>query len=80
MLLNHFTQEMVETIAPTDSRLRQDQRLFEEGKDKEADSEKIKLEVKQRETRKIREKNNEPIESPLFFEKTEIKNMMTGKM
>ena len=43
-------------IAPTDSRLRSDQRLFEEGRQQEADDEKVRLEVKQREARKKLEK------------------------
>ena len=43
---------MESVIAPTDSRLRKDQRLFEEGKMEEADIEKTRLEVKQRKSRK----------------------------
>jgi hypothetical protein len=35
-------------LPPSDTRLRGDQRLFEEGKVEEADEEKIRLEVKQR--------------------------------
>lgn len=44
-------------IAPTDSRLRPDQRLMEEGKWDEANFEKVRLEEKQRSVR--REKENE---------------------
>jgi hypothetical protein len=39
-------------IAPSDSRFRGDQRLFEDGKWVEADEEKLRLEVKQRAARK----------------------------
>lgn len=46
--LNHFSEEMNGVIAPTDSRLRGDMRLFEEGKMDLADAEKVRLEVKQR--------------------------------
>jgi hypothetical protein len=43
-------------VAPTDSRLRPDQRLMEEGLWDEANDQKIRLEEKQRAARKIREK------------------------
>jgi hypothetical protein len=80
ILLNHFTPDMKGVIAPTDSRLREDQRLFEEGKMDQADKEKTRLEVKQRSSRKAKEERKEEIECPLFFTKCEIKNMFTGKM
>jgi len=67
-------------IAPTDSRFRNDQRLFEEGKIDEADKEKTRLEVKQRAARKEKEERKDPVENPIFFTKTETKNMFTGKM
>tara|TARA_B110000285_G_C15013869_1_gene557925 strand:+ start:741 stop:1073 length:333 start_codon:yes stop_codon:yes gene_type:complete len=79
LLLNHITPQMSGIIAPTDSRFRHDQRFFEEGKVQDAEKEKVRLEVKQRTARQEAEKNNEPA-SPLFFAKTEIKNMLTGKM
>jgi hypothetical protein len=44
--MNHYTPEMRGVIAPTDSRFRNDQRLFEEGKMDEAEKEKSRLEVK----------------------------------
>lgn len=45
-------------VAPTDTRLRPDQRLMEEGKWDEANKEKLRLEEKQRITRKQREMKN----------------------
>lgn len=42
-------------IAPTDSRLRPDQRLMEDGQWDEANSEKLRLEEKQRDARRQRE-------------------------
>lgn len=47
--------ELEEGIAPTDSRLRPDQRLMEEGKWDEANEEKLRLEEKQRSARRQRE-------------------------
>ena len=47
--------EMEEGVAPTDSRLRPDQRLMEEGKWDEANEEKLRLEEKQRTARRQRE-------------------------
>ena len=41
------------TIAPTDSRYRQDVTLYEQGQEDEADEAKLKIEVRQRETRKM---------------------------
>lgn len=47
--------EFEEGVAPTDSRRRPDQRLMEEGRWDEANQEKLRLEEKQRTTRKARE-------------------------
>ncbi|RZC40195.1 Oxysterol BP and/or PH domain containing protein, partial [Asbolus verrucosus] len=47
--------EPEEGVAPTDSRLRPDQRLMEEGRWDEANTEKVRLEEKQRATRRRRE-------------------------
>ena len=47
--------EMEEGVCVTDSRRRPDQRLMEEGRWDEANSEKVRLEEKQREVRKRRE-------------------------
>jgi len=46
--------EMEDGVAPTDSRRRPDQRLMEEGHFEEANSEKLRLEEKQRIARKVR--------------------------
>ena len=43
---------MVGTVAPTDSRFRGDQRLFEEGEVEEAEIEKVEIEKQQRRIRK----------------------------
>lgn len=57
----HFTKfaielnEVEEGVAPTDSRLRPDQRLMEEGKWDEANRVKVQLEEKQRAVRRQRE-------------------------
>lgn len=50
---------MEEGIAPTDSRLRPDQRLMEEGKWQEANAIKQQLEEKQRASRRQRENSAE---------------------
>jgi len=47
--------ELEEFVAPTDSRLRPDQRLMEEGRWDEANTEKVRLEEKQRGVRRQRE-------------------------
>jgi len=51
--------EMEEGVCPTDSRRRPDQRLMEEGRWDEANTEKVRLEEKQREVRKRREAEQE---------------------
>ena len=51
--------EMEDGVSPTDSRLRPDQRLMEEGRWDEANTEKVRLEEKQREVRKRREVEQE---------------------
>ncbi|XP_054259945.1 oxysterol-binding protein 1-like [Macrosteles quadrilineatus] len=70
--------EMEEGIAPTDSRLRPDQRLMEEGRWQEANLIKHELEEKQRMVRRQRENNAEQAASdgspyspyePLWFKK-----------
>lgn len=71
--------EPEENVAPTDSRLRPDQRLMEEGKWDDANIVKNKLEEKQRATRRKREEEAEtrategqpyvPYE-PVWFKKT----------
>ncbi|KAK2587462.1 hypothetical protein KPH14_003169 [Odynerus spinipes] len=70
--------EPEEGVAPTDSRLRPDQRLMEEGRWDEANAEKLRLEEKQRAVRRAREHDAEeaaaqglPYETwePLWFKK-----------
>ncbi|XP_076045090.1 oxysterol binding protein isoform X2 [Oratosquilla oratoria] len=51
--------EQEENVAPTDSRTRPDQRLMEEGRWDEANDEKLRLEEKQRATRRKRESEAE---------------------
>lgn len=60
---------MLESIAPTDTRLRPDQRLLEMGNIKVANREKNRLEEKQREVRKLMEKCGK-IHKPRWFEET----------
>eukprot|EP00899_Mesostigma_viride_P007189 jgi/Mesvir1/16471/Mv25057-RA.1 len=50
--LNELTDDLKERIAPTDSRLRPDQRCLEQGRYDQANAEKLRLEQKQREARK----------------------------
>jgi len=53
-LINHLSDDLKKKdpasdktlIAPTDSRFRGDQRFFEDGKNQEADDEKVRLEIK----------------------------------
>lgn len=51
--------EPEEGVAPTDSRLRPDQRLMEDGRWDEANAEKLRLEEKQRAARRAREHDSE---------------------
>lgn len=51
--------EPEEGVAPTDSRLRPDQRLMENGRWDEANAEKLRLEEKQRAVRRAREHDAE---------------------
>ena len=64
---NHLTDSLAKRIAPTDSRLRPDQRALENGDFKLAASEKDRLEEKQRAVRKYREAMKiEP--KPFYFD------------
>jgi hypothetical protein len=63
---NYIDDEMRVMLPPSDTRLRGDQRLFEEGKVDEADEEKVRLEVKQRQTRKARADAGEEWVSAFF--------------
>lgn len=55
LTLNHFPPELCPVLAPTDCRRRPDQRAMEDGLYDQASQEKIRLEEKQREARKLRE-------------------------
>jgi len=44
VMLNCLNQEMSRAVAPSDSRFRPDQRLWEEGEETKADAEKIRIE------------------------------------
>lgn len=77
--------EPEENIAPTDSRLRPDQRLMEEGNLDEANNVKVQLEEKQRQVRRQREAEAEvaaregrpyPPYEPVWFKKD--KDPITG--
>lgn len=70
MALNEITDEVKDKMAPTDSRLRPDQRAFEEGKVDEAESTKQSLEGKQRERRKKMESKKQSFE-PRWFHKAD---------
>lgn len=68
-----------DSVAPTDSRNRPDQRLMEQAMWDEANKEKVRLEEKQRASRKKREQLNEMLSNenkpivdyePLWFKKT----------
>lgn len=65
--------EEEDNIAPTDSRLRPDQRLMENGNWDEANDEKVRLEEKQRERRK----NHQDVE-PIWF--SQKKDSLTGEV
>ncbi|XP_023244379.1 oxysterol-binding protein-related protein 2-like [Centruroides sculpturatus] len=68
MALNELHDSMKSFLPPTDSRLRPDIQLLENGNVDEAAYEKHRLEEKQREARKLRKKNNE-IWKPRWFKK-----------
>lgn len=67
VLLNHKTDEMAGIIAPTDSRFRMDNRLFEQGLHDEADAEKVEIEQQQRRQRKLMEAGQLPQFTGNFF-------------
>lgn len=55
ILMNYVSDDMKNFIPRTDSRWRQDLRLFENDKIDESDVEKVKIEERQRRQRKLRE-------------------------
>lgn len=66
--------EPEEGIAPTDSRLRPDQRLMEDGRWDEANAEKLRLEEKQRACRRAREHDAEKAAAQGRFILSDFKN------
>ncbi|CAL1543618.1 unnamed protein product [Lymnaea stagnalis] len=66
--LNELDPDTAKFLPPTDSRFRPDQRLLEEGKIAEAESEKHRLETAQRERRKNLEMGGED-PKPMWFKK-----------
>ena len=58
--MNYQSPEMKELIAPTDSRWRVDNQLFEQGLVDEADAEKVEIEQQQRRQRKRMEEGEIP--------------------
>ena len=67
MTQNELNPRLAELIAPTDSRLRPDQRAMEDGRFSEANLIKVKLEEKQRDVRKAMEISGE-VHIPRWFE------------
>ncbi|KAJ0086694.1 hypothetical protein Patl1_08422 [Pistacia atlantica] len=66
--LNELTTDLKEKLPPTDSRLRPDQRHLENGEYEMANSEKLRLEQRQRQARKMQESGWKP----RWFAKDEI--------
>ncbi|KAL5715665.1 Oxysterol-binding protein-related protein 1C [Ranunculus cassubicifolius] len=58
--LNEVTPGLKEKLPPTDSRLRPDQRCLENGEFEKANSEKLRLEQRQRQSRKMQERGWKP--------------------
>ncbi|KAH1065277.1 hypothetical protein J1N35_030264 [Gossypium stocksii] len=58
--LNELTPDLKEKLPPTDSRLRPDQRYLENGEYEMANSEKLRLEQRQRQARKMQERGWKP--------------------
>lgn len=73
--LNDINSDLKPWIAPTDTRLRPDQRAMEDGRYDEASTEKHRVEEKQRSARKRREQNHETYK-PNWFVK--LKHPVTG--
>ncbi|KAJ8445131.1 hypothetical protein Cgig2_029503 [Carnegiea gigantea] len=58
--LNELSPELKEKLPPTDSRLRPDQRFLENGEYEKANAEKLRLEQRQRQARKMQERGWKP--------------------
>ncbi|XP_072523289.1 oxysterol-binding protein-related protein 7 [Salminus brasiliensis] len=67
--MNELTPDLKPLLPPTDSRLRPDQRMLEEGRVEEADKKKDEVEEIQRERRKVLSKRGEE-HIPRFFRKS----------
>lgn len=71
MYLNELTNRLKSKICPTDSRLRPDQRAMEEGEFDSAGKLKVKLEEKQRKTRKLHESDPSFVYKPRWFKRSQ---------
>ncbi|KAJ4962908.1 hypothetical protein NE237_022847 [Protea cynaroides] len=60
IMLNELTPGLKEKLPPTDSRLRPDQRCLENGEYEMANAEKLRLEQRQRQSRKMQERGWKP--------------------
>ncbi|KAK3844174.1 MAG: Oxysterol-binding protein-domain-containing protein [Linnemannia gamsii] len=69
--LNELTKGLEKKLPRTDTRFRPDQSLFEQGRVEEADREKLRVEQKQRELRKLMESRGEPWEVRWFEKKSD---------
>ena len=67
VMLNYINEEMREALPRTDSRVRDDVRLYEEGHTDEADAEKLKIEEQQRRVRRLIEEGKVDKWKPNFF-------------
>ncbi|XP_068610988.1 oxysterol-binding protein-related protein 3 [Brachionichthys hirsutus] len=67
--LNELDPSLKLLLPPTDTRLRVDQRLLEEGKPEAAEVQKQRIEQQQRDRRRVQEENNLP-HQPQFFRKS----------
>jgi oxysterol-binding protein-related protein 3/6/7 len=77
--LNELTPDLVNLLPATDTRYRPDQRLYEQGRIEEAEVEKVRLEHKQRETRKELESRGDSW-TPRFFTLLDCPDAESGKM
>lgn len=72
-LIVELTPDLEGMLPSTDTRYRTDQRLYEEGRIEEAEAEKLRLEQKQRETRREFEKSGK-VWVPKYFEQIQTKS------
>lgn len=76
MTLNELTEDLAGILAPTDSRLRPDQRAMENGDFEAANTLKVELEDKQRSTRKLLEAQGMSQPGPRWFKREQ--DSLTG--